>query len=158
MVDMNTLENQFVERGIDARISDVILAFARTHSVVQCITDVDNFRLSVAPDAYAAVYPSAAWMDVALSPSEARRAESVHGLEVTKSNDTTAYVRVPASYLLTDRGRSVALELLSAAWDKAFQGPRWELGLGPVQMYARNDVCERCFMEKPVTSIWPRLR
>jgi hypothetical protein len=154
MVDMSTLENQFVARGIDARISDVLLELAVTHTVMPCITEVDNFRLSVAPDAYAAVYPSPAWMDVALSPSEARRSESVHGLEVTKCSDTTAYVRVPASYLITDRGRSVALELLSAAWDKVLEGPRWELGLGP-QTHTRGDVCEKHFIEKSVTGACP---
>jgi hypothetical protein len=154
MEHMTTLGDEFDARGIDARIAAVMTKFADTHTVVPCITEVDNFRLSVAPNAYAAVYPSPAWIDVALSPAEAKAASSRHGLEVTKANDTTAYLRVPASYLDVESGRAVVFELLERAWDKAFHGPRWELGLGE-QPRSRGEVCDRCFMEKPVTGVCP---
>lgn len=151
---MEELEGRFEARKVDPRISAVIMHFARTHTVVPCITEVDNFRLSVAPDAYAAVYPSPAWMDVALSPDDARTATRMHGLEVTKTNDTTAYVRVAASFLETDSGRAVALELLEAAWDKAFHGPRWDLGLGE-QPGSHGELCETHFIEKSITGTCP---
>lgn len=155
MVDMNeTFERELEARKIDPRVSSVIMEFARTHTVVRGITEVDNFRLSVAPDAYAAVYPSPGWMDVALSPDVARTATTMHGLEVTKSNDTTAYLRVPASFLETDSGRAVALELLEAAWDKAFHGPRWDLGLGE-QPGSHGELCETHFIEKSITGTCP---
>jgi hypothetical protein len=154
MDGMSTLGSQFEARRIDPRIGAVIAEFARTHTVVPCITDVDNFRLSVAADAYAAVYPSPAWMDVALPPGEARAMARRHGLDVTKTNDTTAYLRVPASYLETDSGRAVALELLESAWDKAFRGPRWEMGLGE-QPGSHGEMCDRHFIEKSITGACP---
>lgn len=93
-------------------------------------------------------------MDVALPPEDARAAERAHGLRMTKSNDTTAYLRIPADHLDDEAGRSTALQLLEAAWDKAFHGPRWEIGLGP-QSKTHGELCDLHFIEKPLSGECP---
>lgn len=148
---MSTIQEQCAERQIDPRIIDLISEFALNHTVARCITEVDSFRLSVDESKYAAVYPGVASMDLALDPEDAKSAGHRHGLRVTKTNPSTAYLRIPADFLDTADGRAVALELLDVAWTKAFHGERWEIRGAAGQAFVAGRVCPKCFIELPVS-------
>src|SRR3954454_1093375 len=149
---MTDLEAQLVERGIDPRITCTLVDFAKTHPVVRCITESDGFRFSLDPHYHAGVYPNRGHLDIPLDPAAARSAAARHGLEERPKNPSTTYIRVPAGYLDTAAGRTVALELLDAAWSKVAAEPPWDIRDGR-QTGSWGDPCPNCNLPIPKTGV-----
>lgn len=65
---------------VDPRVCELILTLAKSRTVVRCDTETGTVRLSVAQDAYAAVYPGRKHMDISLEPDAAESAQRQHGV------------------------------------------------------------------------------